>query len=233
MIKIDGYNYKNEQDIINNFRDLLKPESGLKFKDYSTMHEEQFKGIIKWMHKNNYTIKEFPNAIQQELSLNALGSDRIRNYILSKKSESRTVRWSDRRKLIDSLTIQKTDANPDFILESNLSDMIKKISLNSTDFSTKTRNEKINLLNNCTEYILKHRGKYIDIDESIFFGFFDTNSVKKYRADTQVFRHTSEQSLSERNTWTNSKKDFYIKLGIILITQLYQEQINKNHLGYI
>lgn len=224
MIRIGEYTYKNEQDVIHTFKELLKPEYGLKgFQYYSNSHEIEFQEIIKWLHKNKYTIKEFPNAIQQEDSLVSLGYNQMRNYIMKEKNITGKVSWSDRRQLSDSLTIQKTDLNSNFIPESDINDVLNNIALDNEDFSTKTKDEKINLLNNCIEYLLKDNGKYITIDENKFFGFFDTSSVKKYRNDTQVFRHNSKESLDERNSWTDNKKDFYIKLGIILVIQISQQ----------
>lgn len=86
MIIIEDFGYEDEEQIIESFRNLLKPKynSG-GVGDYSKMDSIEFLAIMGWLNENNFVIREFPNAIQRKMSLQSFGSDAIRSYIHKKK----------------------------------------------------------------------------------------------------------------------------------------------------
>lgn len=76
-------------------------------------------------------------------------------------------------------------------------------------------------MNNTIEYLLKAEGGYRPLSNDTFYGFIGEKEVKKFRSDTQIFRHGSRQAISERKSWTDNKKKFYARLGIMIITNIY------------
>lgn len=98
---------------------------------------------------------------------------------------------------------------------------IDKIANSRGGLEDQTIDDQLATLNNCIEYLLKEEGKFKDVPESVFFGFLNNKDVMKYRKDTHIFRHASTETLDEKVKWSNDKKQFYIRLGIILITEIY------------
>ena len=45
----------------------------------------------------------------------------------------------------------------------------------------------------------------------------------KYRKDTHIFRHVSNEALEEKSKRSSDKKQFYIRLGVIMITAIYND----------
>ena len=78
-------------------------------------------------------------------------------------------------------------------------------------------------MNNCIEYLLREDGKFKDISSNVFYDFFDNKDIMKFRKDTHIFRHASNEALDEKSKWSKDKKQFYIRLGIIMITAIYND----------
>ena len=70
---------------------------------------------------------------------------------------------------------------------------------------------------------LQQNRKFKDVSASVFYDFIDSKDIKKYRKDTHIFRHSSTETLKEKNKWSSEKKQFYIRLGIIIITTIYND----------
>lgn len=220
MITIGNANYYDDLEVIEYFKDLLKPRNNV-----SISESNQYANIINWLNKNKYVIKEFPQAIHLKFSLEKFGTDIIRNHILKQNPGMRSVPWQDRRNLIDSLTIQKEISDPTFELPETLENIMRDISFSTSPFNTHSMEFQLHLLNNCIEFLLKKDDKYKKIDSSIFYGFFTESDVKKFRKETQIYRHHSEDISEERQIWTDQKKSTYIRIGIIMISEIYRDSM--------
>ena len=75
------------------------------------------------------------------------------------------------------------------------------------------------------EYLLKEKSGFKEISSEIFYDFLDEEEVKKFRKDTHAFRHGNSEAIAERKSWSDSKKIFYVRLGIIIITNIYNKKI--------
>lgn len=229
MIKVGPYQYEDEDKLISQFKETLKPKyygDKSKFNDFTVQDEKEYKTLLIWLGENSYIIEEFPNVILQKLSLKAFAYDQIRSKIL-KDNPSNKVTWQDRRELIDSLHLRKTEDFPIFSLEDNFEEKINDIANRRGPLQTQTHEDQLATLNNCIEYLLKKNGKYAELHSSIFYNYIDEQKVKQYRKDTQIFRHSSENSLKERKAWSEKKKSFYIRLGILIVNNIYYS-INSN-----
>lgn len=226
MISLGNYNYEDDDTIINSFKEILKPkysgEKSDKFSDYTVHDFEEYKTIMPWLKENDYYIEEYPNAIQNQVGLKTLGYDMIRSTIQQEIGNSTdSVRWDDRRRLIDSLTIKKRNDFPAFNLQTKVKEIIREVSIGKDELHTLELDQQLALLNNTIEYLLKEKSGYKSIQKEVFYGFMGEEEVKKFRNDTHIFRHGSSESILERKRWSENNKVFYVRLGIIIITNIY------------
>src|SRR5699024_7962607 len=158
--------YQNEEELIQSFRDILKPKynstnKSNKFSDYTNEDFAEYNWIMPWLKENNYIIEEFPNVIERQLDLKAFGYDSIRNYHYKNIGDSTgTVTWQARRSIIDSLNIKSTTDSPLFEMDKSINEIIKEISTGKGEFHIKETEEQLAVLNNTLEYLLKKDKKY-------------------------------------------------------------------------
>lgn len=230
MISIGPYIYQDEDDVISSFKNTLKPKYGgkksNKFSDFTDDDFEEYSFLISWLKENNYRIKEFPNVIQNEVDLKSFAYDKIRNlYYKQIGDNNKSVTWQARRDIIESLNFIKYKDAPEFELSEDIEEIIKEISTGEKSFYVMKIDEKLENLNNAIEYILKKGKKYQTVDDTTFYGFLNENDIKRFRNETQVFRHASQKTIDERKTWSDEKKIYYIRLGIIMVTNIYKKEI--------
>lgn len=73
------------------------------------------------------------------------------------------------------------------------------------------------------ENLLKKDGKYIELDySSIALSFINNETIKKYRRDTQSFRHKSEDAIKEKNKYTGLQKQFLIEYGKMIAETIFK-----------
>ena len=66
--------------------------------------------------------------------------------------------------------------------------------------------------------MLKKNGKFLSIDYSLIcFDYINEETVKGYRHKLQCFRHSSNESIEERASFTNEQKSFLIDYGLVII----------------
>ncbi|WP_426366706.1 hypothetical protein [Mammaliicoccus lentus] len=229
MINIEEYQYNDFYDLEENFKKTLEPKFGnknrLMYTDMTVDDEKEYKEILKWLLNNDYYIKQFPNVIKKQTSLKRFACDEIKAKIRKNKNYSSedSIPWVDRRELIKELEIIKKNSDTFFEVEEDLNTTINKIANGRGGLEHQTIDDQLGTLNNCIEYLLKEEGKFKNISASVFYGFFDNNDIMKYRKDTHIFRHASNEALEEKSKWSNEKKQFYIRLGIIIITAIYND----------
>lgn len=232
MIKIEPYEYKDEDDLINSFKNTLKPKFGIegskKWKEVTDADFNEYETLMPWLKENNFIIVELPNVIERQPNLKSFAYDDIRNYYYEKTgNRDNSVSWEARREIIDELTIVSLKDAPEFEVDENIEYLIKAISTGRGSFNSMGKDEKLKNLNNALEYLLKNEGKYENIDSTVFYDFLGNDEVIKFRNDTQIFRHAARETITERKQWSDNKKNFYIRLGIILITNI-NNNINDN-----
>lgn len=108
-------------------------------------------------------------------------------------------------------------------------DLNKKIELISTrnaTFEQMPADEKIKELGNLIEFMLKGKNGFASIDYSFSSDLINERSVIEFRRKIQCFRHSSEESINERNSFTMEQKSFLIEYGILLNVYIYN-QISK------
>lgn len=229
MIKIGEYQYNDFNDLEENFKRTLEPKFDIKnrlmYTDMTIDDNKEYEQILKWLLNNGYYIKQFPNVIQKQMSLKRFAYDEIKEKIRKNEGYSfeDSIPWFERRKLINELEIIKKSNDTFFEVEEDLNTTINKIANGRGGLEHQTADDQLATLNNCIEYLLKKGGKFKDVSESVFYEFLNNTDIMKYRKDTHIFRHASTETLEEKSKWSNAKKQFYIRLGVIMVTAIYDD----------
>lgn len=227
LIILPNYEYEDIETFFASFQETLKPKrhGTKKFSDLTIEDEREYTEIIKWLKDRGYYIKQFPNVIQKQQSLKSFAYDEIRSYIRVNKGydASGSIPWSERRELITNLKLCNRSNHSSFNVNKDLDYIIRDISNGRGYLDTQTVNDQLTTLCNCIEYFLKEKNKFKVVSPDLFYGFLDNNDLKKFRQDTQIFRHTTKDTLEERRFWNDNKKKFYIRLGINMVTEIHQK----------
>jgi len=231
MIQIDAMIFENIEQVFHRLKDLLKPTSSRngKFVDgYSDGKDKEFRAIGRWLYQHGYYIDKFPSAFSDGISLVDLGYTEIRQAIQRETGNyTGAVKWASRREFIDNLQFKNNGENNTIVeIQPDLMAIIRDISNRNAAFMDQSDDEKLATLNNAIEFLLRNpNGKYKFVSEDVFFGFLNSESIRKFRNETQMFRHASAQSLMERSLFSDNKKKFYIGLGTLIVVTLYDNEI--------
>lgn len=89
------------------------------------------------------------------------------------------------------------------IIDEDVDKLIQKISTRNAQLNEMALDEKLKELGNLIEYLLKKGKKFILLNyEHISLGFIKESDVKELRNKVQCFRHSSQESIRERNAYT-------------------------------
>ena len=92
---------------------------------------------------------------------------------------------------------------------------------NHTDESTAYR-KKIKEIINLIENLLKENGKYIKLDyKNIALDVLNDDIITSFKKKIQCFRHSSEEAIKERQSFTENQKKFIIDYGIMICNLIY------------
>ena len=69
---------------------------------------------------------------------------------------------------------------------------------------------------------LKENGKYINLDEKLFLGLINNESLKQYRKKTQIFRHATKEAIAERSKIDDIQKEFLVNFGRTVCITIFQ-----------
>lgn len=116
------------------------------------------------------------------------------------------------------------ESNENIVIIEDLDLLMQRISTRNAQFCEMALNEKIKEIGNLIENLLKKNGKYISLKyEKMSLGFIRENDIKEYRKKIQCFRHSSQESLEERNGHLEEQKQFLMEYGIVLCNLIYNE----------
>lgn len=206
----DYFQIVDFKDAINEFKCLIQPTNG---------YEEKYKNVkfillCFYLYNNNYVIAEFPDILEQAIDRGTLAYNKIRTAI-----GGSPVTWADRRMFIEQMHF-KRDIN--IIQNIKLDELIGEISTSSLPFESMSTDEKLATLNNTIEHLLKENGKYIKLDESLFLGLINDESLRQYRNMTQIFRHATKEAIAERNKINDIQKEFLVNFGRTVCITIFQ-----------
>lgn len=129
----------------------------------------------------------------------------------------------------ESIFFFKSDNNKTIKPTENVERIINIVSTRNADFDEMTLDEILANINEALEYLLKNRGKYLDIDyDKVFSGIVSQAAVIDFRKMTHCFRHGEKDSIKERCSYTGEQKVFLINYGLSLCITLINEVSSNN-----
>lgn len=82
--------------------------------------------------------------------------------------------------------------------------------------------EKLSEIANLTENLLKKNGKYVELDYSkICFEYISDDEVKSFRKKLHCFRHSTDEAIQERESYSDEQKNFMVDYGLTIVKVIY------------
>lgn len=110
------------------------------------------------------------------------------------------------------------------VMSDELLSTINEISTRDALFTTRPVDEKLELLNNTIEKMLKRDGKFISIGDN-YFNLLTNENIRKYRNQTQPFRHASQQALDDRKSMSLQQKEFLVNYGVLIVVTISESNL--------
>jgi autonomous glycyl radical cofactor GrcA len=149
--------------------------------------------------------------------------DYCEDYLLknSELTEYKRKKISDIKREVEELT---KDNRENVVVTEALDELIQKISTRNARFNEMAPDEKLKEIGNLIENLLKKDGRFIVLNyEDISLGFIKDINIKEYRRHIQCFRHSSEESISERDGYNEKQKRFMVEYGIVICNLIYSK----------
>lgn len=201
-------------EAITKFRELCQPELTY----YDNEKKVWFYLVCYYLFKMGYEIKEFPRILARPpIEPYDFAYDQIRAKIIAEgNDENGTVRYKTRRKYVANLTFELKSSHIE--LEDAIEQKFIEISNRNASFDNMSTDEKLAEIANLIENLLKKDGKFATPDyTSVCLDFISNDSVTRYRKKMQCFRHSSDEAIAERKTFTEEQKSFFVDYGLTLV----------------
>lgn len=206
------------EDAIEKFKSLCMPEN----QDHSKEDQCWFYVILFYLYKHGYVLEQFPKLIERppKESREFVYND-VRTRLISEgKDFNGTVRYATRRVFVGEFSFKQKSQ---YIgLDEDIEAKFKRISTRDTGFQAMSRDEKLAEIVNLIENLLKKNGNYQKLDyASLCDDYISDDIIKGYKKKLQCFRHSAEQSIEERNSFSNEQKDFLIDFGLVIVKAIH------------
>ena len=217
---VEDYEFQifDTEEAITKFKELCQPE--VSFSD----NEKKcwFYLVSYYLFKMGYEIKEFPRIFARppiEPSDFAYGD--IRNKIIALGDDDNgTVRYAVRRKFVANLTFELRSTHIE--LDNAIDQKFIEISNRQASFNNMSTDEKLAEIANLIENLLKKNGKFITPDYSkVCLEFITNDIVTNYRKKMQCFRHSADESIKERSSYSEDQKNFLIDYGLTIVKVIH------------
>jgi len=219
--EVDDYEFEvyDVEEAITKFRELCQPE----ISHFDNEQQCWFYLISYYLYKMGYEIKEFPRLLARPpVDPSDFTYGQIRNKIIADgNDDGGTVRYATRRVYVANLTFeQKADH---IELEDAIEQKFIEISNRNASFDNMSKDEKLAEIANLIENLLKKNGKFTNPDfPSICFDYVSSDIVMRYRKQMQCFRHSSDESVTERNSFSEAQKNFLIDFGLTIVKAVHE-----------
>lgn len=221
---ISDYQVYDEIEAIREYKELCMPRAN----EFYTNLNNQIKFLLLsfFIYESGYEIQEFSTQLSRPNSLEKFAYGVVREYIKKKYRVKKVVTWEKRRNLVNNLHFVKRREKS--TLKGKISEDIMMISTRSAKFEEMKIDEKLELLSNLIENILKTENGYEKLNYSkITLNFITDAMITEYRKKLNCFRHASAKSLAERKKLTLNQKKFLIDYGVVIVKNIYGESSNK------
>ncbi len=205
------------EEAILKFRELCQPEVA-----FSDEKKCWFYLISYYLHKMGYEIKEFPRVLARPpVEPGEFTYGEIRNRIIAHGDDDNgVVRYATRRAFVAGLTFELKSAHIE--ITESINQKFIAISNRQSSFTNMSTDEKLAEIANLIENMLKKNGKFLTVDySSVCFDYITEDTVKNYRHKLQCFRHSSDEAIVERASFSNEQKAFLIDFGLAIVKAIH------------
>lgn len=219
-IKVDDYPFElfDQEEAITKFKELCEPNENFHSNDMKCW----FYLVTYYLYKMGYEIKEFPRLLARPpVDPNDFTYGDIRNRIIAQGGDfNGTVRYATRRTFVAGLNFELKSNH--ICIDTSIEQKFIEISNRQASFNTMSTDEKLAEIANLIENILKHNGRFITPDySSICFGYISNETVTSYRKKMHCFRHATTEAITERNSYSEEQKNFFVDFGLTIIKVIH------------
>lgn len=219
--EIDDYTFEvfDAEEAITKFRELCQPGMNIE----NSENKCWFYLITYYLYKKGYEIKEFPRVLARPpVDPNAFTYEDIRNKIISRGEDvNGTVRYATRRAFVAGLTFELKSNH--IGIDNSIDEKFIEISNRQASFNNMSTDEKLSEIANLIENMLKKNGHFIKPDySSICFDYISDETVTSYRKKMQCFRHASSEAITERSSYSEEQKNFFVDFGLTIIKVIHK-----------
>lgn len=214
--ELDDYEFEvyDDEEAVTKFRELCQPEVNFSDKEKKCW----FYLVTYYLYKRGYEIKEFPRLLARppvEPSDFAYGE--IKNRIIAQGfDDNGTVRYAVRRTFIAGLTFEIKSNHIE--LNDAIEQKFTEISNRQASFNNMSMDEKLAEIANLIENLLKINGKFVTPDYTkVCFEYISNDNVTSYRKKMHCFRHSTNEAILERKTYSEEQKSFFVDYGLTIV----------------
>jgi len=213
--------YIDDEQVINEWKSCLYPSNISKVSEIA-FEKAKYYLLSYYLWSEGYFIKDFPSELDSSLGLDNFANRVLYDATAIKygRESNGSVKWKNRRTLIDSLTIIKKESI--ITIEEKVDELIKNISTRSAKFEHMAIDEKLENIRNAYDHLVKLYGGFDKIDYlNVFMSFIEESNLKDFSKRLHAFRHGDGAALLERTVYTDQEKKYMIEFGVIVLNRLW------------
>ncbi len=209
----------DEIEAIDKFKKLCNPAYDASFSEVDICW---FRLVCYFLNAQGYVLKEFPNLLSSPpIEPSAFTYDEIRKSLFAqKKNKGSTIQHAVRRDFVSKFTFERRQSIVD--VGADINRKFIEVSTRNASFDMMPRDEKLEMIANLIENMLKQENSFIKLDYAkVCCTFITDDQVKAFRKSLHCFRHGNEESLKTRKEFTDGQKDFLIDYGLVIIKAVH------------
>lgn len=187
--------------------------------------EDRFILISFYLQDKGYYIDQFPEYLERpypKAALPELLFSKMNSYLGNIKDCNKKELYKEKIKLIDNLKFIKKG----YTVPNNIEELFRTISTRNASFNNMSEDEKLKEICNGIEFLLKKDNKFVEYKFGEHVDIINNQKIIEYRKELECFRHSSEESLREREKYDSFEKDLMIRYGIFIIETIKKKQDN-------
>lgn len=217
---IIDYIFYDDKELILEFKKFLKK----KITEEITYRDEiRFILISFYLQDSGYYIEQFPEYLERPYAKAALPEllfNKMDCYLENFKKYNKKEFNMEKIKLINYLRFIKKNYN----ISDNVEEIFKTISTRNASFNSMSEEEKLKEICNGIEFLLKENNKFKEYEYSEHLDIINNQKIIDFRKKLECFRHSSKESIKEREQFNSFEKDLMIRYGIFIIETIKMKQ---------
>lgn len=217
---IIDYTFYDDDELILEFKKFLKK----KLTEEITYRDDmRFVLISFYLQDNGYYIEQFPEYLERPYTKAALPELLFNqmDYYLEKTKKCNKKEFNKEKViLINNLRFIRKNYN----ISDNVEEIFKTISTRNASFNSMSEEEKLKEICNGIEFLLKENNKFKEYEYSEHLNIINNQKIIDFRKKLECFRHSSKESIKEREQYDFFEKDLMIRYGIFIIETIKKKK---------